>query len=163
MNLLKGPTLAAGLLAALLFFALTVTGRASLSEDDLQAQTKDVAKSLRCAVCQSESVWESNAELALQMREIIRERLQQGESPDQIRAYFVSRYGDFILLKPRTFGLNWLLWGGPFLLLLMGALFLLKNIRGWTKESAAAPAENLASLSEEEQKQIDQEIQSFKN
>ena len=163
MTPLKVRTLTASLLAALFFFTMSGTGKASLSEDDLQAQTKEVAKTLRCAVCQSESVWESNAELALQMREIIRERLQQGESPDQIRAYFVSRYGDFILLKPRTFGLNWLLWGGPFLLLLMGALFLLKNIRGWTQESQSAPAENLASLSEEEQKQIDQEIKTFKN
>jgi cytochrome c-type biogenesis protein CcmH len=163
MNPMKVLSLAACLLASLFFFTLSGTGKASLSEDELQAQTKEVAKTLRCAVCQSESVWESNAELALQMREIIRERLQQGESPEQIRAYFVSRYGDFILLKPRTFGLNWLLWGGPFLLLLMGALFLLKNIKSWTKESASVPAENLATLNEEEQKQIDQEIQSFKN
>ena len=163
MNPLKVHTLAAFLLASFFFFVLTGTGKASLSEDDLQAQTKEVAKTLRCAVCQSESVWESNAELALQMREIIRERLQQGESPEQIRTYFVGRYGDFILLKPRTFGLNWLLWVGPFLLLLTGGVFLLKNIRSWTKESASAPAENLESLSEEEQKKIEQEIQSFKS
>jgi cytochrome c-type biogenesis protein CcmH len=163
MTSVKINALAASLLAVLFFFAFSGKGKASLSEDDLQAQTKEVAKTLRCAVCQSESVWESNAELALQMREIIRERLQQGESPEQIRTYFVGRYGDFILLKPRTFGLNWLLWGGPFLLLLMGGLFLLKNIRSWTKESRSTPAENLSSLSEEEQKQIDREIQSFKN
>lgn len=86
----------------------------TLNEDQLQERVKQVSKTLRCAVCQSESVWESNAELAIQMRDIIRERLIQGESPDQIRAYFVSRYGDFILLKPRAFGLNLLLWEGPF-------------------------------------------------
>lgn len=163
MNSLINRALTAWFLFSLILSTWSGTGKASLSEDDLQAQTKEVAKTLRCAVCQSESVWESNAELALQMREIIRERLQQGESPEQIRTYFVSRYGDFILLKPRTFGLNWLLWIGPFLLLFIGGLFLLKNIRSWTREARTAPAENLSSLSEEEQKQIDQEIQSFKN
>ncbi|MBI1824446.1 MAG: cytochrome c-type biogenesis protein CcmH [Nitrospirae bacterium] len=150
-------------LASFFLVAWVGTGNTMLSEDDLQAQTKEVAKTLRCAVCQSESVWESNAELALQMREIIRERLQQGESPNQIRAYFVSRYGDFILLKPRPIGLNWLLWGGPFILLFIGAIILLVSIRSWTRDTLAVPLEKMSDLTEEDQKKIDLAIRTFKN
>ena len=97
------------LFSLLLLFTHTLSAAESMSEDVLQERTKEVSKTLRCAVCQSESVWESNAELALQMREIIRERLIQGQSPDEKRAYFVSRNGDFILLRPRKMGLNLLL------------------------------------------------------
>jgi cytochrome c-type biogenesis protein CcmH len=159
---LMKPLLATSILI-LFLFSWIGSGQAALSEDDLQNQTKEVAKTLRCAVCQSESVWESNAELALQMRDIIRERLQQGESPNQIRAYFVSRYGDFILLKPRPIGLNWLLWGGPFLLLLLGAIILYFNIQSWTRNPLTHPPDKLSELSEEDQKKIDQEIRTFKN
>jgi cytochrome c-type biogenesis protein CcmH len=163
MKIVLPPYLAKSLILILFLLSFGGIGHASLSEDELQAGTKEVAKTLRCAVCQSESVWESNAELALQMREIIRERLQQGESPSQIRAYFVSRYGDFILLKPRTIGLNWLLWGGPFLLLILGGLFLLKNIRAWTHDNSASSSENLSAISDADQKKIDQELRTFKN
>ncbi|MDC4204062.1 MAG: cytochrome c-type biogenesis protein CcmH [Candidatus Manganitrophus sp.] len=130
----------------------------TLNEDQLQERVKQVSKTLRCAVCQSESVWESNAELAIQMRDIIRERLIQGESPDQIRAYFVSRYGDFILLKPRAFGLNLLLWGGPFLLLIIGGTFLFRTLRKWVAETAPASPEELSPIDEKSRRRIEQEI-----
>ncbi|MBI3604517.1 MAG: cytochrome c-type biogenesis protein CcmH [Nitrospirae bacterium] len=158
-----------GILTFLLFspapgLVRSVPGASPMTEDDLQAQTKAVSQTLRCAVCQSESVWESGAELAVQMREIIRERLIKGETPDEIRAYFVSRYGDFILLKPRTFGLNWLLWAGPFVMLLIGMILLALNIRKWTVLTAASPSPaESPEISEEERRRIEQEIHSFKN
>ncbi len=158
-----------GILAFLLFslapgLVQPVPGAPPLTEDELQAQTKAVSQTLRCAVCQSESVWESGAELAVQMREIIRERLIKGETPDEIRAYFVSRYGDFILLKPRAFGLNWLLWAGPFALLLTGIFLLALKIRKWTVRTASSPSTaESPGISEEERRRINQEIQSFKN
>lgn len=133
----------------------------TLNEDQLQERVKQVSKTLRCAVCQSESVWESNAELAIQMRDIIRERLIQGESPDQIRAYFVSRYGDFILLKPRAFGLNLLLWGGPFLLLAIGGTFLFRTLRKWVAETAPASPEELSPIDEKSRRRIEQEIRAL--
>ncbi|MBI1821480.1 MAG: cytochrome c-type biogenesis protein CcmH [Nitrospirae bacterium] len=146
-----------------LILASAAFGAESLNEDALQAQTKKIAKTLRCMVCQSESVWESNAELAIQMREIIRERLMEGQTPDQIRSYFVGRYGDPILLKPRTFGLNWLLWGGPFLLLFIGGVFLYRNIRKWVSQTALSPPEESPAMSEQERQRIQQELNSFKN
>lgn len=130
----------------------------TLNEDQLQQRVREVSKTLRCAVCQSESVWESNAELAIQMRDIVRERLIQGESPDQIRAYFVSRYGDYILLKPRAFGLNLLLWGGPFLLLAIGGTFLFRTLRKWVAETAPASPEELSPIDEKSRRRIEQEI-----
>lgn len=140
----------------LLFTALSAAQ--TLTEDQLQVRVKEVSKTLRCAVCQSESVWESNAELALQMKEIVRERLIQGESPDEIRAYFVSRYGDFILLKPRAFGLNLLLWIGPFLLLAVGGVFLFRTLRKWVAETAPASPENLSPINEKNRRRIEQAL-----
>ncbi len=136
---------------------------AQMSEDELQVRIKEVSKSLRCAVCQSESVWESNVELALQMRQIIRERLLRGESPDQIRAYFQSRYGDFILLKPRIRGLNLLLWIGPGLLLSVGGFLLYLKLRRWTIQASSAPAPPPPPLSEENRKRIEEELKLFQD
>lgn len=147
----------------LLPFTHSLSAAESMSEDVLQERTKEVAKTLRCAVCQSESVWESNAELALQMREIIRERLIQGQSGDEIRAYFVSRYGDFILLRPRKMGLNLLLWGGPFLLLGIGGILLFRTLRGWVKQTGTLPVapENLLPIDERNRQRIEQELRSL--
>ncbi|HLG21754.1 MAG TPA: cytochrome c-type biogenesis protein [Candidatus Manganitrophaceae bacterium] len=127
---------------------------ASLGEEVVQARVREVAKTLRCAVCQSESLWDSNATLAVQMREIIRERVVQGESPDEIRAYFVSRYGDFILLKPR----NRLLWVGPFFLLFVGAVSLYIALRRWVARTARGGSEALPPLDERSRRRIEEEL-----
>ncbi|MFQ5780529.1 MAG: cytochrome c-type biogenesis protein CcmH [Nitrospiria bacterium] len=150
------------LLIAFLFLAIPFGSAAEQVEDDvLQARIKEVSKTLRCAVCQSESVWESNATLAIQMREIIRERLIAGESPDEIRAYFVSRYGDFILLKPRVVGLNWLLWVGPFFLLSLGGVFLYRALRRWVAQSPPPGPESLSPIDEAHRRRIEEELRAF--
>ncbi len=152
------------LISVFLLFFTSLAAAETLTEDQLQAQVKEVAKTLRCAVCQSESVWESNAELAIQMRDIIRERLSQGQTPDEIRAYFVSRYGDFILLQPRTFvGMNWLLWGGPFLLLIIGGTFLFRTLRTWVAQTAPDPPEALSPIDERGRRRIEQELRSLES
>ncbi len=148
-------------LSFFLLFTQLISAAETMSEDILQDRVKEVSKTLRCAVCQSESVWESNAELALQMREIIRERLIQGQSADEIRAYFVSRYGDFILLRPRKMGLNLLLWGGPFLLLGIGGIFLFRTLRGWVKLTVPIEAETLLPIDERNRRRIEQELRSL--
>ncbi|VAX30960.1 Cytochrome c heme lyase subunit CcmL [hydrothermal vent metagenome] len=133
----------------------------SMGDDELQAKTKEIAKVLRCAVCQSESVWESNSTLAIQMRDIVRERLLAGESSDEIQAYFVSRYGDYIIFKPRFRGINLLLWGGPFLLLLFGGVILLRNLSKWTKPHPAlpeAPSASLDPIDEKQRQRLEQEL-----
>ncbi len=135
----------------------------SMGDDELQAKTKEIAKVLRCAVCQSESVWESNSTLAIQMRDIVRDRLLAGESADEIKDYFVSRYGDYIVFKPRFEGINLLLWGGPFTILLIGGVILLRNIRRWTrKPRPTAPgttaAASLNPIDEKQRERLEQEL-----
>ncbi len=144
------------------FFVMSVAMAQAMDEDLLQEKTKEVSKTLRCAVCQSESIWESNATLAIQMRDIIRERLIEGESPDEIRAYFISRYGDYIVFKPRFRGINILLWGGPFLLLAIGAFFLHRNLRKWTTQSTQTGPEHLNPIDEKQRKRIEAELRSLK-
>lgn len=167
----KLSAIAACLLSVFIFFSVTQTVLAqtspqppdlTMSEDHLQAKLKEVSKTLRCAVCQSESVWESNATLAIQMRDIIRERLIAGETPDEIRAYFVSRYGDYIVFKPRFRGLNLLLWGGPFILLAIGAVILYHTLRKWSARPSATDAEMMAPIDEKQRQRIEQELRSLK-
>src|SRR3990172_7345323 len=76
----------------------------TINEQAIDIRTREIAKTLRCTVCQSESIFESQAPLAKQMREVIRERVALGQSDDEIRAYFLSRYGDYILMQPRIRG-----------------------------------------------------------
>lgn len=83
------------------------------AEDPLERQMLDIAKDLRCAVCQNQPVSESNADLARDMRVIIREQLRQGKSREEIVQYFVDRYGDYVLMKPPTHGSGFLLWVLP--------------------------------------------------
>lgn len=90
---------------------------ADVVEDPLERQTLDIAKDLRCTVCQNQPVSESNSDLARDMRAIIREQLQAGKSRDEIVGYFVERYGDYVLLKPPFHLRGLLLWLGPPLLL----------------------------------------------
>ncbi|MGA7385386.1 MAG: cytochrome c-type biogenesis protein [Methylocella sp.] len=91
-----------------------------VTDPKLEARARALSAQLRCLVCQNESIDESHADLARDLRLLVRERLQAGDSDDQIRAFLVGRYGDFILLKPPFKLATWLLWGAPFLILLMG-------------------------------------------
>lgn len=113
-----GVRIAVLVCAALLAAAGTVTGRAAAPSID--EEVRAVAARLRCPVCRNESVADSPSELAAQMRAIIRTRLEEGEPPEAIVAYFVSRYGEWILLDPPRRGLGWLLWAAPLIVLLLG-------------------------------------------
>jgi cytochrome c-type biogenesis protein CcmH len=92
-------------------------------------------------VCQNESIDESHADLARDLRVLVRERLQAGDSDDQIRAFLVRRYGDFILLKPPFNPETWLLWGAPFLILLTGGCIILVARR---RQNSLLSANNLS-------------------
>jgi len=100
-------------------------------------------------VCQNESIDESNADLARDLRLLVRERLQAGDSDDQIRTFLVRRYGDFILLKPPFKLETWLLWGAPIFVLLMGGGIILVSRRQQNKRTPADP------LSEAERARLD--------
>ena len=102
----------------------------------VQARWDHIAAELRCLVCQNESLASSNAELALDLRRELRSLIEQGRSDADIRSFLVSRYGDFVLYKPEVKPVTWLLWFGPFVLLL-GALALALRLM---RRKAAAPA-----------------------
>ncbi len=95
-----------------------------MADPKLEARARGLSAQLRCMVCQNESIDESNADLARDLRLLVRERLQAGDSDDQVRSFLVQRYGDFILLKPPFKPETWLLWAAPFLILLAGGIFI---------------------------------------
>ena len=103
----------------------------------------EVAAQLRCVVCQSLSVADSPSETANQMRAIIRERLAAGESPEQVRAYFVEKYGDWILLSPPKSGFTLLVWLVPFVGLGIGLVLVVLAVRRWSRPRRAATPSQL--------------------
>jgi cytochrome c-type biogenesis protein CcmH len=113
----------------------------------LDALAAEVAAELRCPVCRNQSVLESSAELSREMHATIRSRLAAGESPEEVKAYFVDRYGEWILLKPTARGVNLAVYALPALVLLLGAAFLLVRLRDWARR---APTTDPAELGEGE-------------
>jgi len=102
------------------------------ADSALDAQTTAVASTLRCPVCQGESLQDSPSDLARQMRAVVRDKLRAGETPDEVRAYFVSKYGEWILLEPTMKGLNILLYIIPVLLVIGGLVLVAFLVRRWT-------------------------------
>lgn len=125
-------------LALLLAGAATAREAPPLVQDEaLEARVMAIAQELRCLVCQNETLAASHADLAVDLRQQIRNQLQEGRSPEQIRQFMVDRYGDFVLYRPRFGARTLLLWLGPFLLLLIGLAGLLHTIRRRAGEPAA--------------------------
>src|SRR3990172_6466102 len=101
-------------------------------------QVRQIAAELRCPVWQGLSPADSPSRMADQMRDLIRERLEAGESPEAVKAYFVARYGEWILLAPTHEGFNLVVWVLPFLGLTGGAAALLMVLRRWKNHPAPA-------------------------
>jgi len=100
-----------------------------LSDPALEARARILSTELRCMVCQNQSIDDSNADLARDLRVLVRERLVAGDTNAQVIDFVVSRYGEFVLLKPRFNARNALLWGAPVLLLLAGGIFAFSRAR----------------------------------
>ncbi|MFF0948745.1 cytochrome c-type biogenesis protein CcmH [Rhizobium leguminosarum] len=96
-----------------------------LADPALEARARALSAELRCMVCQNQSIDDSNADLAKDLRLLVRERITDGDSDEAVLNYIVSRYGEFVLLKPRVSMKTVLLWGAPVLLVLAGGLSLL--------------------------------------
>jgi len=127
-----------------------------VDETEIDQQVREIAKTLRCTVCQTENIWESGAPLAHQMREAVRERVMQGQSAEEIREYFHSRYGDYIMMEPPKQGVNWLIWLAPFLLLFGGGVLLWREVKGWvTRTPAPQPP---PALDEASRRRIEREL-----
>ena len=138
----------------------------SPSKQTLDQRVHNVASQLKCLVCQGESVADSPATLSLQMRGVIRQQLQSGKSEQEVIQYFVSRYGDRILLSPPWQGLTLLTWLVPIALMVGGILLLFVVLRSWQSQSDKEPvvADRAESVDIDEnelayyQQQIEQEL-----
>ena len=108
------------------------TAAQEAAEAELEARTSAVASTLRCPVCQGESIQDSPADLAQDMRALVREQLREGKTPEEVKAYFVGRYGEWILLEPRMTGLNILLYVFPVVLVLAGLALVVVLVRKWS-------------------------------
>ena len=117
--------------------ALAVEPSERLADPALEARARALSKELRCLVCQNESIDESNADLAHDIRVLLRERLAAGDSDDEVRRFLVSRYGDFVLLKPPFEPATYALWLGPPLALMLAALTIALRLRRPRAEPAA--------------------------
>ncbi len=105
----------------------------------LELRVMAIAEELRCLVCQNETIAASHADLAVDLRGQIRQKLRQGQSPAEIRDFMVQRYGDFVLYRPPLKASTLLLWAGPFVLLLVAAVAMAATIRGRRRAQAAQP------------------------
>ena len=126
-------------LLAVLAVSTALTGIARAASPVDERVVHDVAAQLRCVVCQNLSVADSPSETANQMRQIIRERIAAGESPEEVRAYFVEKYGQWILLSPPKEGFNLLVWVVPFVGLGAGLVLVAVVLRRWSRKPAAGP------------------------
>jgi len=111
-----------------------------LTDPAMETRARGITRQLRCLVCQNQSIDDSNAPLAKDLRRLVRERLKAGDNDDAALAYVVARYGDFVLLRPPVKSTTWLLWFGPAVLLVAGAAFLVVRTRRRTGIAPAAPA-----------------------
>ena len=121
-----------------------------LADPALEARARALSAELRCMVCQNQSIDDSNADLAKDLRLLVRERIADGDSDEAVLSYIVSRYGEFVLLKPRVSMKTVLLWGAPVLLVLAGGLSLLvfARKRAGKPTGSKLTADEQAKLSE---------------
>jgi cytochrome c-type biogenesis protein CcmH len=117
-----------------------------LADDPIVEQRLiNIAEEMRCLVCQNESLAGSRADLAVDLRKELREQIRLGRTDDEIREFMVSRYGDFVLYRPRVKPITWLLWAGPFVLMIAGVVVLMMYLRRRNRATA-----QVATLSQDE-------------
>lgn len=130
--------------------ALAIGVGEALDDPVLEARARAMGKELRCLVCQNQSIDDSDADLARDLRRLVRERLMAGENEAQIKAYLVSRYGDFILLKPPFKAKTYVLWLGPAAIFLFAGGAVVLYLRRQTRRPEPA-----APLSAEERRRLE--------
>ncbi len=130
--------------------ALALQPNEVLKDPALEARARALSKDIRCLVCQNQSIDDSNADLARDLRVLVRERLQKGDSDPEILDFLVKRYGDFVLLKPPVKVSTYLLWYGPIGIFILGVIGLIVFFRN----RRVVPARTTAGLSADEEKRI---------
>jgi cytochrome c-type biogenesis protein CcmH len=131
--------------------ALAVEPGEMLGDPALEARAREISKELRCLVCQNQSIDDSSADLARDLRLIVRQRLKAGDSDDQVLQYVTDRYGDFVLLRPPVKPATLALWLAPPLLLIAGAVLSLAYLRRRQRQSM----QDARPLSPEERQRLD--------
>ena len=119
----------------------------------MEARAREISKELRCLVCQNQSIDDSNAPLARDLRVLVRERLVAGDDDTGVLSYITARYGDYVLLRPPFKASTYVLWIGPVIILLLGALGAALFLRGRNRAVTAGDTE--APLTPEERKRLD--------
>jgi cytochrome c-type biogenesis protein CcmH len=149
--------LVGGLLAVLLLSlsapAFAVQPDEVLKDPALEARAREISKELRCLVCQNQSIDDSNAALARDLRVLVRERLVAGDDDGSVLSYITARYGDYVLLRPPFKASTYVLWIGPVVVLLLGGLGAALFLRGRNRAARAGDTE--APLTPEERKRLD--------
>jgi cytochrome c-type biogenesis protein CcmH len=123
-----------------------------LKDPAQEAKARAIFRDVRCLVCQNESIDDSEADLAHDLRQIVREQVKAGKSEAEIKRFLTDRYGEFVLLTPSFSAGNLILWGGPFLVVVLGFTLLLIRLRNRTpdQELSAQEAERLQRLADDE-------------
>ena len=144
---MRARTLLAAL-AAVFCMAAASDPSERLPDPSQEARARHIFEQVRCLVCQNESIDDSQAELAHDLRQIVRGQVRAGRSDDQIKTFLVDRYGEFVLLRPSFSIGNAALWLGPFLVVALGVVLLLGRLRNRTPELDLDPqdAERLRRL-----------------
>ncbi|WP_296474102.1 cytochrome c-type biogenesis protein [Roseinatronobacter sp.] len=121
-----------------------------LDDPVLESRARDISAGLRCLVCRNESIDESNAELARDMRLLVRERLVEGDSDTEVMSFIVERYGEYVLLRPTTDGVNIILWVAAPVLFLIAML----SAGLYLRQRGNAPEPTKGGLSADEEKRL---------
>jgi cytochrome c-type biogenesis protein CcmH len=147
----RAPAVVFITLITLVTAARAVTPDEMLKDPVLEARAREISQLLRCVVCQNQSIDDSSAPLAKDLRVLVRERLTAGDSNDKAIGFIVARYGNFVLLKPPLQVNTWVLWFGPALLLAFAAFGLVRTLKSRATPMAAG---NAAPLSEDDEKRL---------
>ena len=121
-----------------------------LKDPQLESRAREISTELRCLVCQNQSIDDSDAPLARDLRLLVRERLSAGDSDSKVVEFLVDRYGDFVLLRPRLSAKTYALWIAPLLIFVAGLFLVRRVIIG----NAAAPASSSSDLTDEEKRKL---------
>ena len=143
-----------GSLAILCLLGLLITPAHAVQPDEIlkdpvaEARARQLSTQLRCLVCQNETIDDSHAPLAKDLRLLVRERITAGDSDEQVKAFLVARYGEFVLLRPPVTARTLALYGAPFAALAIGGFFL------WRRSRAKAAPVGVEALSEAEKQRL---------
>ncbi|HZZ31969.1 MAG TPA: cytochrome c-type biogenesis protein [Phenylobacterium sp.] len=131
----------AAIFAGMLCLAAAADPADRLPDPAQEARARTIFQEVRCLVCQNESIDDSEAELAGDLRKVVREQVQAGRSDAEIKHFLTDRYGEFVLLTPVFSWMNLALWGGPFAVVILGAGLLFSRLRNRSTEAELSPDE----------------------